>query len=162
MTRCTAARPLLALLGLVLALTPLLGSMARADGARGRDAGPPLVIGHRGASGYLPDHTLEGYALAIELGADYVEPDLVMTRDRRLIARHEPNLIATTDVSTRPQFASRFRAAIVDGVAEPGWFASDFTLAEIKTLRAVQPLDERPQQFDGRFEIPRWRRSSRS
>ena len=114
----------------------------------------PLVIGHRGASGYLPEHTLESYALAIELGADYVEPDLVMTKDRHLIARHEPNLIATTDVSNRPEFLDRKRTAIVDGVSEVGWFASDFTLAEIKTLRAVQAFAERPQQFNGQFQIP--------
>ena len=113
-----------------------------------------LVIGHRGAAGYLPDHTLEGYARAIRLGADYVEPDLVSTKDGKLIARHEPNISATTDVSRHPEFASRIRTAIVDGVAEKGWFASDFTLQEIKTLRAVQPFAERPQQFNGRFEIP--------
>jgi glycerophosphoryl diester phosphodiesterase len=115
---------------------------------------PLLVIGHRGAAGYLPDHTLEGYALAIRLGADYVEPDLVSTKDGRLIVRHEPNISATTDVSRHPAFASRKRTAIVDGEAQTGWFASDFTLREIKTLRALQPLRERPQQFNGRFEIP--------
>jgi len=114
----------------------------------------PLVIGHRGTAGYLPDHTLEGYALAIELGADFVEPDLVATKDGHLIARHEPNLIATTDVSRRPEFAGRKRVAIIDGAPDEGWFASDFTLREIKTLRAVQPFAERPQQFNGRFEIP--------
>jgi glycerophosphoryl diester phosphodiesterase len=80
--------------------------------------------------------------------------DLVMTRDGHLVARHEPNLIATTDVSTRPEFASRRRIAMVDGVPEDGWFASDFTLAEIKKLRAVQAFGERPQSFNGRFQIP--------
>ena len=114
----------------------------------------PLVIGHRGAPGYLPDHTLEGYALAIRLGADYIEPDLVATKDGHLIARHEPNITATTDVAQHPEFASRRTTKVVDGVAEQGWFASDFTLAEIKTLGAVQPLPERPQQFNGRFRIP--------
>jgi glycerophosphoryl diester phosphodiesterase len=114
----------------------------------------PIIIGHRGAAGYLPDHTLEGYALAIELGADYIEPDLVATKDGHLIARHEPNLIATTDVSSRPEFASRKRTAVVDGVSEEGFFASDFTLAEIKTLRAIQPLAERDPQYNGRFQIP--------
>ena len=114
----------------------------------------PLVIGHRGASGYLPEHTLESYALAIELGANYIEPDLVMTRDGHLIARHEPNIINTTDVKDRPEFAPRKRIAVVDGVPEEGWFASDFTLAEIKTLRAVQAFGERPQQFNGKFKIP--------
>jgi glycerophosphoryl diester phosphodiesterase len=124
---------------------------------RGRDgdeARKPLVIGHRGAHGYLPAHTLEGYSLAIELGADYIEPDLVATRDGVLIARHEPNLILTTDVASRPEFASRRRIAVVDGVAEEGFFASDFTLAEIKRLRAVQDFAERPQEFNGKFEVP--------
>ena len=114
----------------------------------------PLVIGHRGASGYLPDHTLESYALAIKLGADYIEPDLVATKDGHLIARHEPNITTTTDVASHPEFADRETTKVVDGVAETGFFASDFTLAEIKTLRAVQPLAERPQQFNGLFEIP--------
>ena len=116
---------------------------------------PPLVIGHRGTAGYLPDHTLEGYALAIELGADYIEPDLVSTKDGVLIARHEPNIIATTDVADHPEFAARKRIMLVDGAAESGFFASDFTLAEIKTLRAKQPIPaDRPTQFDGKFQIP--------
>ena len=130
-------------------------SSASAD--RGRDGDEtrrPLVIGHRGAHGYLPAHTLEGYSLAIELGADFIEPDLVSTKDRHLIARHEPNLIATTDVASRPEFASRKRTAVIDGAAEAGFFASDFTLHEIKQLRAVQDFAERPQQFNGRFEVP--------
>ncbi len=115
----------------------------------------PLVIGHRGASGYLPEHTLEGYALAIELGADFIEPDLVATKDGHLIARHEPNITNTTDVAERTEFAPRRRTGWpVDGVAEEGWFAHDFTLAEIKTLRAKQPAGERPQEFNGKFEIP--------
>jgi glycerophosphoryl diester phosphodiesterase len=116
----------------------------------------PLVIGHRGgATGYLPDHTLENYALGIELGADFVEPDLVATKDGILIARHEPNLIATTNVKDLPQFAGRKRTAVIDGAAETGFFASDFTLAEIRTLRAVQPLPlERDTRFDGKFQIP--------
>lgn len=114
----------------------------------------PLVIGHRGAPGYLPEHTLEGYALAIEMGADFIEPDLVVTKDGILIARHEPNIVNTTDVATRPEFAARRRIAVVDGAAEEGFFASDFTLAEIKTLRAKQAFGERPHQFDGQFQIP--------
>ena len=128
-----SARLLLFLVGFALVLSTLPGPAARADDFRGGEPGKPIVIGHRGASGYLPEHTLEGYALAIELGADFVEPDLVMTRDGHLIARHEPNMIATTDVSTRAEFASRFRTAVVDGFAEQGWFASDFTLAEISS-----------------------------
>jgi hypothetical protein len=99
----------------------------------------PLVIGHRGASGELPEHTLEAYKLAILRGADFIEPDLVSTKDGVLIARHEPNLINTTDVASRPEFADRKTTQTVDGVAEEGFFASDFTLAEIKTLRAVMP-----------------------
>jgi glycerophosphoryl diester phosphodiesterase len=114
----------------------------------------PLVIGHRGAAGYLPDHTLAGYELAIKLGADYIEPDLVATKDGHLIARHEPNITTTTDVASRPEFAGRRTTKVVDGVSETGWFASDFTLKEIRTLRAIQPLAERPQQFNGKFKIP--------
>ncbi len=114
----------------------------------------PLVIGHRGASGYLPEHTLEAYKLAIEQGADFIEPDLVATRDGILIARHEPNITNTTDVSTRPEFAARKNKRKVDGADEEGWFASDFTLAEIKTLRAKQPVAERDQSHNGKFSIP--------
>jgi glycerophosphoryl diester phosphodiesterase len=114
----------------------------------------PIVIAHRGASGYLPDHTLEAYALAIEQGADFIEPDLVATKDGQLIARHEPNLIATTDVAGRPEFADRKRKQMLDGVEEMGFFASDFTLAEIKTLGAVQQFPERDQSLNGRFRVP--------
>jgi glycerophosphoryl diester phosphodiesterase len=125
--------------------------------AAGYDRGThgPLVIGHRGAAGYLPDHTLAGYRLAIRLGADYVEPDLVSTKDGVLIARHEPNITATTDVASHPEFAGRRRVGVnVDGALEDGWFASDFTWAEIRTLRAIQPLAERSQRYNGRFRIP--------
>ena len=135
--------------GVLLLAVPVVWAL----GGGGREQSP-LVIGHRGAAGYLPDHTLEGYELAIKLGADYIEPDLVATKDGRLIARHEPNITSTTDVGSHPEFADRETTKMVDGVAETGFFASDFTLAEIKTLRAVQPLAERPQQFNGRFEIP--------
>ncbi|MEO7851878.1 MAG: glycerophosphodiester phosphodiesterase family protein [Rubrivivax sp.] len=114
----------------------------------------PIVIGHRGASGYLPEHTLQGYALAIQQGANFIEPDLVMTKDGVLIARHEPLLGGTTDVSTRPEFASRKSTKMLDGVSTADWYASDFTLAEIKTLRAIQPRANRPQQFNGLYEIP--------
>jgi glycerophosphoryl diester phosphodiesterase len=129
-------------------------SPTAAHTGRGSDESTPLVIGHRGAPGYLPDHTLQGYALAIKLGADYIEPDLVATKDGHLIARHEPNITTTTDVASHSEFADRRTTKVVDGVSETGFFASDFTLAEIKTLRAVQPFAERPQQFNGRFEIP--------
>jgi glycerophosphoryl diester phosphodiesterase len=138
---------LVALLGIAVVSGP-----AAADSLTPRE-NKPLVIGHRGSHGYLPSHTLEGYALAIELGADYVEPDLVMTRDGHLIARHEPNLIATTNVKDLPEFADRKRKAVIDGAPDEGWFASDFTLAEIKRLRAVQDFGDRLQQFNGKFEI---------
>lgn len=114
----------------------------------------PLVVGHRGAAGYLPDHTLEGYKKAIEFGVDFIEPDLVATKDGVLIARHEPNITGTTDVSTRPEFAARKTKKMVDGVEEEGWFASDFTLAEIKTLRAKQPLADRDQSHNGKYLVP--------
>src|SRR5262245_15465513 len=119
---------------LAAVLCPWLSMPARAE--RGCEAAldafpSPLVIGHRGAHGYLPAHTLEGYALAINLGADFIEPDLVSTKDGVLIARHEPNLINTTNVKDHPEFASRKRIATIDGAAEEGFFASDFTLAEI-------------------------------
>src|SRR5882672_3718657 len=143
--------------GLLLAAAFCTALVSPAHAGNGRDDGAfptPLVIGHRGAHGYLPAHTLEGYALAIELGADFIEPDLVSTKDGHLIARHEPNIAATTDVASRPEFASRRRTAIIDGAADTGFFASDFTLAEIKRLRAVQDFAERPHQLDGKFEIP--------
>ena len=147
--RLRKAVPLLALVATLVGLAP-----ATATAGGGREPNP-LVIGHRGASGYLPEHTLPGYALAIKLGADYIEPDLVATKDGYLIVRHEPNITNTTDVKSHPEFADRRRTGVnVDGVLEEGWFASDFTLAEIKTLRAVQPMVNRPQQFNGRYRIP--------
>jgi glycerophosphoryl diester phosphodiesterase len=142
--------PALVVVGLVLIAVPVVWAF----GGGHKHEQTPLVIGHRGAAGYLPDHTLEGYELAIKLGADYIEPDLVATKDGYLIARHEPNITSTTDVASHPEFADRLTTKVVDGVAETGFFASDFTLKEINTLRAVQPLAERPQQFNGQFEIP--------
>ncbi len=120
-------------------------------------AGSPLVIAHRGASGYAPEHTLAAYALAVLQGADYIEPDLVMTRDGQLIARHDNELGLTTDVAQRPEFADRQRTQTVDGVRLEGWFSEDFTLAELKTLRAIERIpQQRPgnTRFDGQFEIP--------
>jgi len=115
---------------------------------------PPLVIAHRGASGYRPEHTLAAYTLAIEQGADFIEPDLVATKDGHLIARHEPVLDATTDVTSHPEFANRNTTRELDGKPVTAFFASDFTLAEIKQLRAVQPNPARSKQYDGQFEIP--------
>ncbi|HEY9659344.1 MAG TPA: glycerophosphodiester phosphodiesterase family protein, partial [Allocoleopsis sp.] len=136
----------------------------------------PIVIGHRGASGSRPEHTLESYQLAIEQGADFIEPDLVSTKDGVLIARHEPVLAivstdengnplkdengnyvlseATTNVATKPEYADRLTTKVIDGHSVTGWFAEDFTLAEIKTLRAVERLPFRDQSFNGQFEIP--------
>ncbi len=113
----------------------------------------PIVIGHRGASGYRPEHTLEGYAYAIELGADFIEPDLVLTKDGHMIARHEPMIGGTTDVASHPEFADRKTTRMVDGFPVTDWFASDFTLKEIKTLRAIQTRG-RDKAYDGQFEIP--------
>jgi glycerophosphoryl diester phosphodiesterase len=117
----------------------------------------PIVIGHRGASGYVPEHTLLSYFIAAHQGADYVEPDLVMTRDGVLVARHENEISGTTDVANRPEFASRRTSKSIDGVAVSGWFTEDFTLAELKTLRARERLPELRHgnmRFDGMFEIP--------
>ena len=116
-----------------------------------------LVIAHRGASGERPEHTIESYRLAIEEGADYIEPDLVMTRDGVLIARHENEIGGTTDVAQHPEFAARRRTQIIDDETMTGWFTEDFTIAEIRTLRARERLPElRPQNcaFDGRCTVP--------
>lgn len=118
------------------------------------DGTSPLVIAHRGASGYRPEHTLASYALAIEQGADFIEPDLVATKDGHLIARHEPLLDATTDVARKAEFAKRKSTKHLDGKPITGFFASDFTLEEIKQLRAIQPNAARSKEFDGQFEIP--------
>lgn len=118
------------------------------------DGKPPIVIGHRGASGYLPEHTLECYRRAIEMGADFVEPDLVSTKDGRLVARHEPLLDGTTNVASIPEFASRKTTRNLDGAPTTGFWASDFTLEEIKRLRAIQPNAARNQSFNGLYEVP--------
>lgn len=118
---------------------------------------PPIVIGHRGASGYRPEHTLAAYELAIEMGADFIEPDLVSTKDGVLIARHENEISGTTDVANRPEFANRKTTKTIDGKPVTGWFTEDFTLAEIKTLRAKERIPElRPGsvKYDGLYEIP--------
>jgi glycerophosphoryl diester phosphodiesterase len=115
----------------------------------------PIVIAHRGASGHLPEHTLEAYRLAIEQGADFIEPDLVATRDGVLVARHENEISSTTDVADHPEFAGRRATKSIDGQAVDGWFTEDLTLAELKTLRARERLPKlRTTEFDGRFEIP--------
>lgn len=115
-------------------------------------ASRPLIIGHRGASGHRPEHTLAGYRLAAEMGADFIEPDLVSTKDGVLIARHENEIGGTTDVAER--FPDRKATKTIDGQATTGWFTEDLTLAEIKTLRAKERLAFRSHEFDGRFEVP--------
>ena len=114
----------------------------------------PLVIGHRGATGYLPEHTLASYELAILAGADFIEPDLVSTKDGVLVARHEVDITGTTDVADHPEFTARRTTKTIDGITSTGWFADDFTLAEIRTLRAIQRLPFRPQQFNGLYKVP--------
>jgi glycerophosphoryl diester phosphodiesterase len=117
--------------------------------------GAPIVIAHRGASGERPEHTLGAYRLAIEQGADFVEPDLVATKDGVLVCRHENEISGTTDVGSRPELASRQATKTIDGIAVTGWFTEDLTLAELKTLRARERLPElRGTAFDGRFEVP--------
>jgi glycerophosphoryl diester phosphodiesterase len=113
--------------------------------------GGPLIIGHRGASGHRPEHTLESYRLAVEMGADFIEPDLVSTKDGVLIARHENEIGATTDAAER--FPDRRRTKTIDGQSITGWFSDDLTLPEIKTLRARERLPFRSHQYDGRFEV---------
>jgi glycerophosphoryl diester phosphodiesterase len=112
----------------------------------------PLIIGHRGASGHRPEHTLEGYRLAAEMGADFIEPDLVSTKDGVLIARHENEIGGTTDVEVK--FPARRTTRTIDGQTISGWFTEDFTLAEIKTLRARERLPFRSHAYDGQFAIP--------
>jgi glycerophosphoryl diester phosphodiesterase len=116
-----------------------------------------VVIGHRGAAGYRPEHTLASYELAARMGADYVEPDLVTTKDHVLVARHEPEIGGTTDVAQHPEFAARKTTKMLDGVAVTGWFTEDFTLKELKTLRAVERIPAIRQHntiFNGRYQIP--------
>jgi glycerophosphoryl diester phosphodiesterase len=149
---------LLAAALLALAVTQVAGATAeqgRVD--RGDRPRLPLVIGHRGASGYRPEHTLASYRLAIDMGADYIEPDLVATRDHVLVARHENNIAETTDVADHPEFADRETTKTIDGVEVTGWFTEDFTLAELRTLRARERLpDLRPTNtaFDGLYQVP--------
>jgi glycerophosphoryl diester phosphodiesterase len=136
---------------------PAAGAAASREGG-GRRRRLPIVIGHRGASAYRPEHTLGSYRLAIAMGADYIEPDLVFTSDGHLVARHEPDIGATTDVADHPEFASRRTTRTIDGVVYPNtWFSFDFTLAELKTLRAKERIPAvRPHNtaHDGVYEVP--------
>ncbi|MEV6282585.1 glycerophosphodiester phosphodiesterase [Kribbella sp. NPDC051770] len=116
-----------------------------------------VVVGHRGASGYRPEHTLASYELAARMGADYIEPDLVTTKDHVLVTRHEPEIGGTTDVAQHPEFTNRRKTKMLDGVALTGWFTEDFTLKELKTLRATERIPAIRQHntvFNGRYQIP--------
>ncbi|MFI0811622.1 glycerophosphodiester phosphodiesterase [Streptomyces echinatus] len=166
-TQGTGRRALLgaAVLGAGGAVLGLPGTARAADartaghGGRGLKSLPvPTIIGHRGASGYRPEHTFGSYELALDLGADVVEAgDLVPTKDGHLVCRHEPEIGGTTDVASHPEFAGRRTTKVLDGVPTTGWFTEDFTLAELKTLRAVERIPaNRPHNtlYDGRWEIP--------
>jgi glycerophosphoryl diester phosphodiesterase len=146
----------------VVALSALVASGTATAGPPATDSHQsvddrPLVFGHRGASGYRPEHTLASYDLAIRMGADVIEPDLVTTKDGVLVARHEPEIGGTTDVADHPEFAARRTTKIVDGVSTTGWFTEDFTFAELRTLRAKERIPQIRQHntlFDGRYQIP--------
>jgi glycerophosphoryl diester phosphodiesterase len=140
---------------LILLVTGVVAGPSLAGG--GQDAARPLVIGHRGAAGYRPEHTLASYELAARMGADYVEPDLISTKDGVLVARHENEIGGTTDVAAHPEFADRKTTKTIDGTAITGWFTEDFTLTELKTLRAKERLPavrQRNTIYDGLFEVP--------
>ncbi|SFP86646.1 glycerophosphoryl diester phosphodiesterase [Geodermatophilus dictyosporus] len=125
--------------------------------AAGPEAEELLVIGHRGASGYRPEHTLASYELAARMGADHVEPDVVSTSDGVLVTRHENEISGTTDVAERPEFADRRTTKTIDGTELTGWFTEDFTLAELRTLRAVERLPELREEnrlYDGLYQVP--------
>ena len=124
-------------------LAPALATAARPD---------IIIIGHRGASGHRPEHTLESYGLAIAMGADYIEPDLVSTKDGVLVARHENEIGGTTDVADK--FPARKTTKTIDGQSITGWFTEDFTLAEIRTLRAKERLPFRSHERDGLYPVP--------
>ncbi len=137
----------------LIAAAPPSGQSVTVD----RSPNRPIVIAHRGASGERPEHTLAAYELAIEQGADFIEPDLVPTRDDVLVARHENEIGGTTDVAAHPEFAARRTTKTIDGAQVAGWFTEDFTLAELKTLRARERIPElRPGNaaHDGRYEVP--------
>ena len=142
-----------------MTLAPAAGLAAhhgKAHAAKDRRA-LPIVIGHRGAPAYRPEHTLASYRLAISMGADFIEPDVVSTKDHQLVVRHENDITGTTDVAAHPEFADRKTTKVIDGVSHTGWFTEDFTLAELRTLHAVERLpDIRPANtaFNGLFQIP--------
>jgi len=136
----------------VIALALLLATAAAPAPAR------PVVIAHRGASGERPEHTLEAYRVAIAEGADFIEPDLVMTKDGHMVARHENEISGTTDVAAHPEFAARKATKTIDGAPVTGWFTEDFTLAELKALRARERMPQlraaNAKAYDGKFDVP--------
>jgi glycerophosphoryl diester phosphodiesterase len=135
----------------------LIGLIAAPLMAKDIPMATPILIAHRGVSGERPEHTLASYQLAIDQGADYIEPDLVLTKDGILVARHENEISETTDVAAHPEFASRKASKLIDGETKTGWFTEDFTLAELKTLRARERLPQlRPANtaYDGKFAVP--------
>lgn len=143
---------------LAAAAVPTTTAAATAEATAEGSEAPrgPLVIGHRGAAGWRPEHTAAAYTYGVQVGADWIEPDLVPTKDHVLVVRHENEISQTTDVASHPEFADRRTTKTVDGRAVTGWFTEDFTLAELKTLRAVERLPlvrNRNTVFDGRGEI---------
>jgi glycerophosphoryl diester phosphodiesterase len=149
----------LALVALLSLIVPaaMAGPASAGKSRKSSKKAEPLVIAHRGASGYRPEHTLAAYALGARMGADYIEPDLVSTKDGVLVARHENEIGGTTDVAEHPEFESRRTTKTIDGVAFTGWFTEDFTLAELKTLRAkerIPAIRQRNTLYDGRYEVP--------
>lgn len=147
---------LLLILG-ILSLAGCANETEQVDQLPTLSGNPPIIIAHRGASGERPEHTLAAYQLAIEQGADFIEPDLVLTKDGILVARHENEISGTTDIADKPEFARRKATKTIDGQEMTGWFTEDFTLAELKTLRAKERLPdlrEANMEYDGQFEIP--------
>ncbi|MGW7515492.1 glycerophosphodiester phosphodiesterase [Streptomyces sp. NPDC054796] len=139
------------------ALGPATAARAEEARGRGRELPVPLVVAHRGTSGYRPEHTLGSYQLALDMGADVIEQDLVPTKDGHLVCRHENDITATTDVADHAEFAGRKTTKTVDGVELTGWFTEDFTLAELRTLRAKERIPKQRQHntlYDGRWQVP--------
>ncbi len=140
-----------------VAVLPAADATAQRTGALGGQTSGPVIIAHRGASAYRPEHTLAGYELAVRMGADYIEPDLVLTKDGVLVASHSPEIGSTTDVADHPEFAGRMKTRSLDGWEMTGWFADDFTLAELKTLRCREDepsIRQHTTIYDGRYQIP--------
>ena len=153
----TLAVAALAFAAAATGVTVISAAAAAPGSSGGHRVSVPLVLGHRGAAGYRPEHTAGGYDLAVAMGADYIEPDLVPTKDGVLVDRHEPEISQTTDVASHPEFADRKTTKVIDGVTTTGWFTTDFTLAELKTLHAIERLPAIRQHntlYDGLWQVP--------